>query len=97
MTSAYRNHYSRRNGRDLGYIALGAGNIARETEKAIALSLTDSPALVWLPKSQIDVTRNGQGVTITMAYWLARDKGLTGWDAYGYPLFWFESDGEGRQ
>ena len=96
MTNAYRNHYSRRSGRDLGYIALGAGNIARETDKAIALSLTDGPALIWLPKSQIEVERDGQSISVAMPYWLAKDKGLTGWDCYGYPLFWFESDREGK-
>lgn len=93
-TSAYRNHYSRRNGRDLGYIAIGAGNIARETEKAVALSMSDGPALVWLPKSQVTVERDGQSVAITMPYWLARDKGLAGWDCYGYPTFAFLADKE---
>lgn len=49
-------------------------------EKPLAIAVSD-PAKrgapwVWLPRSQIEIARDGAAVTVTLPAWLAKDKGL---------------------
>jgi hypothetical protein len=65
-------------------VTLANGNIIRETDKAILFDLDGEK---WMPKSQIelDIDReqyNATG-TLTMPVWLAKQKGLWGYDCYG--------------
>lgn len=71
-----------------GYIICGKGNIARETEKAIALDF--DKGYIWLPKSLINVEYNegdGQTVYVHMPVWLAKKNGLFGYDCFGRAIF----------
>lgn len=49
------------------------GEIIRETEKAIQFTsyLGKKLVNVWLPKSQITISQEGNHTVITMPYWLA--------------------------
>ena len=48
-----------------------------ETDKAIRID-GGHEAPVWLPKSQVEYERNGDGstFTVTLPEWLAKEKGL---------------------
>lgn len=90
-TNAYRNWYAGRSYSEMGMFYCAKGNIARETEKAIALSISEGNALIWLPKSQIEIEySDADSITIHMPYWLAKKSGLATWDIYGYPTFDFQ-------
>ena len=53
------------------------GVIVKETEAAILLCTDPLGEDIWLPKSQIDYNGGmGDEVTVSMAEWLAEDKGF---------------------
>jgi hypothetical protein len=53
-----------------------AGETYAETDKAILFSDDgDIDNARWLPKSQIEIFKEGKAVTVTMPMWLAKDKG----------------------
>ena len=66
-------------------VTLAAGNIVRETEKAVAFDF--GRGVVWLPKSQIELERPTDNISVSgslvMPIWLAKRAGLWGYDDFG--------------
>lgn len=62
-------------------VTIGKGNVERETERAVCFDL--GLGSQWMPKSQIEIEWDGDNGTLTMPVWLARDRGLWGFNSYG--------------
>ena len=76
----------------LAVVRLSAGNIAKQTEKAIAITNDASHNLIWLPKSQITVWADetmdeyNRTYIVAMPVWLAKNKGFWGYNSFGQPI-----------
>lgn len=78
-------------------ITLASGNFERETAKAYLINTGDHSA--WFPKSQLDIWADNEpeyyrGYFIVMPIWLAKAKGLWGYNCHGKPMMGTVEDDE---
>lgn len=71
-------------------ITIATGNFERETEKAYLIDF--GAGGVWFPKSQMDIwectdePEYARHVFIVMPIWLAKAKGIWGYDCFSKPM-----------
>jgi len=73
-------------------IQASRGNFERETPKAYGINLGSETHIEWLPKSQVTIWQDEsepeyqRTYFIAMPIWLAKAKGLWGYNSFGHPI-----------